>query len=80
MTVKNQMELLIPWFRGQSLVWDTTCYDTLAESNYLRYRSVKAGSAAQIAHNNKHRKHSYIKSMNYIFVAFAVETLGAWSK
>jgi len=69
---------LTPWERGQSLVWDATCIDTVADS-YLHKSSQKSGSAAEFAHNKKHGLYTYIKSQNYNFVAFAVETFGPWS-
>ena len=69
---------LIPWEKGQSLVWDTTCIDTLADS-YLYKSTQKSGSAAEFAQNKKHSNYSYIKSQNYAFTAFAVESFGPWS-
>ncbi len=68
---------LIPWERGQSLVWDATCIDTAADS-YVYQSSKKSGSAAEFAQNRKHGLYSYVKSQNYKFVAFAVETFGPW--
>ncbi|CAH1380230.1 unnamed protein product, partial [Tenebrio molitor] len=35
---------LIPWSKGQRLIWDVTCVDTLADS-YIRKASIIAGSA-----------------------------------
>jgi len=69
---------LFPWERGQSLVWDATCIDTVAVS-YLRISALESGSAAEFAQNKKHSNYTYIKSQNYFFVAFAVETFGPWS-
>lgn len=66
---------LIPWEKGQSLVWDTTCIDTLADS-FLHKSAQKCESAAEFAQNKKHSNYSYIKSRNYAFTAFAVEKIG----
>lgn len=59
-------------------MWDTTCIDTVADS-YLRKSALNSGSAAEFAQRRKHSLYTYIKSQNYIFVAFAVETFGPWS-
>ena len=69
---------LIAWEKGQSLVWDATCIDTVADS-YLRKSALESGSAAEFAQNKKHSNCTYIKSQNYVFIAFAVETFGPWS-
>lgn len=68
---------LMPWSRGQMLVWDSTCTDTLALS-YIHLSSSKSGSVAELAASNKTRKYSRILEQNYIFLPFAVETLRAW--
>lgn len=54
---------LIPWEKGQSLVWDATCIDTLADS-YLSKSISKEGFAVELAQNKKHSKCTYIKSLN----------------
>uniref|UniRef100_A0A8D8PQI4 Uncharacterized protein n=1 Tax=Cacopsylla melanoneura TaxID=428564 RepID=A0A8D8PQI4_9HEMI len=46
---------LTAWTRGQKLVWDVTCVDTLAQSN-LRLSTNEAGSAANLACRKKHQK------------------------
>ncbi len=69
---------LIPWTKGQSLVWDATCVDTFANS-YLKQTSVKAGSAADQAVRRKHNLYKQIKNQNYKLVALAFETMGSWS-
>jgi hypothetical protein len=69
---------LIPWSKGQRLIWDVTCVDTLADS-YIRKASIIAGSAAEEASKRKHDKYKNLKSANYIFKALAFETLGPWS-
>lgn len=69
---------LCPWEKGQSMVWDATCIDTVADS-YLQKSASKSGSAAEFAQQRKHSLYTYIKSQNYVFIAFAVETFGPWS-
>jgi hypothetical protein len=69
---------LDPWNRGQYLVWDFTCPDTLAPS-HLNQSSLAAGSAAVKAETNKRMKYTELAdSGDYIFAPIAVETLGAW--
>jgi hypothetical protein len=69
---------LIPWSKGQRLIWDVTCVDTLAKC-YIRKTSIIAGSAAEEASKRKHEKYQNLRSANYIFKALAFETLGPWS-
>lgn len=52
--------------------------DSLAASNMVG-TTKKPGMASEKAAIRKHRKYSAIKA-NYHFVAFAVESLGPWSK
>ncbi|CAK1589334.1 unnamed protein product [Parnassius mnemosyne] len=67
---------LVPWERGKALVWDATCVDTLAAS-HLRGTSFKAGAASEAAELSKWRKYESLRD-DYIFVPFAVETIGPW--
>jgi hypothetical protein len=72
---------LIPWSKGQRLIWDVTCVDTLTDS-YIRKTSIIAGSeaaAAEEASKQKHDKYQNLKSANYIFKALVFITLGPWS-
>jgi hypothetical protein len=70
---------LIPWIKGQPLVWDVTIVDTLADSYVLKTSEV-SGFAAEMACKRKHSKYSSIISSNYIFKGLAFETLGPWCK
>jgi hypothetical protein len=70
---------LVPWIKGQSLVWDVTVVDTLADSYVLKTSEV-SGFAAEMACKRKHSKYSSIISSNYVFKGLAFETLGPWCK
>ena len=71
---------LDPWSRGQSLVWDFTCPDTLAPS-HLNQSSMAAGSAAEGAEEIKRNKYRELaEAPEYVFVPIAIETLGAWGQ
>lgn len=65
---------LMPWSRGQMLVWDATCSDTLAVS-YIHLSSSESGKVAELAAGNKSRKYKRLLEQNYIILSFAVETL-----
>jgi hypothetical protein len=70
---------LVPWIKGQPLVWDVTVVDTLADSYVLKSSEV-SGSAVEMACKRKHSKYSSIISSNYVFKGLAFETLGPWCK
>jgi hypothetical protein len=70
---------LVPWNKGQPLVWDVTVVDTLADSYVLKTSEV-SGFAAEMACKRKHNKYRSIISSNYIFKGLAFETLGPWCK
>jgi hypothetical protein len=46
---------LVPWIKGQPLVWDVTLVDTLADSYVLKTSEV-SGLAAERACKRKHSK------------------------
>jgi hypothetical protein len=66
---------LVPWIKGQPLVWNVTIVDTLADSYVLKTSEV-SDFAAEMACKRKHSKYSSITSSNYIFKGLAFETLG----
>lgn len=68
---------LIPWHKGQTLVWDATCTDTFAPSN-LHHSTIKAGKAADDKAKRKESKYKTLIDRNYHFVPFSVETMGPW--
>ncbi|XP_055341049.1 uncharacterized protein LOC129590060 [Paramacrobiotus metropolitanus] len=64
------------WYRGQPLVWDVTCRDTMADS-YIDAPSKCAGAAAELACREKIGKYKSLTD-RCNFVAFACETFGTW--
>jgi hypothetical protein len=70
---------LVPWIKGQPLVWDVTVVDTLADSYVLKSSEV-SGFAAEMACKRKRSKYSSIISSNYVFKGLTFETLGPWCK
>jgi hypothetical protein len=70
---------LVPWIKGQPLVWGVTVVDTLADSYVLKSSEV-SGFAAEMACKRKHSKYSSIISSNYVFKGLAFETLGPCCK
>ena len=48
---------LNPWYRGRSLVWDTTVVDTFAEGHYIVSAAIP-GSVATDAETDKCRKYN----------------------
>jgi hypothetical protein len=70
---------LVPWIKGQPLVWDVTIVDTLADSYVLKTSGV-SGFTVEMICKRKHSKYSSIISSNYVFKGLAFETLGPWCK
>jgi len=64
----------MPWTRGQCLLWDFTCPDTLATS-HLNKAVAGAAEVANEAEQKKIVKYSAL-SAQYFFVPVAIETLG----
>jgi hypothetical protein len=78
---------LLPWTNGRCLVWDFTCFDTIAVNHlngavtspgadgHLNRAVTSPGAVANDAENRKSTKYSSL-SAQYCFVPVAVETLG----
>jgi len=64
----------MPWTRGQCLLWDFTCPDTLATS-HLNKAVAGAAEVANEAEQKKIVKYSAL-SAQYFFAPVAIETLG----
>lgn len=69
---------LVPFANGRYLVWDATCWDTLAPS-HINISVRQARRTAELASRVKISKYSELIESGYIFNAFATETLGPWS-
>ena len=67
---------VVPWERGQLLVWDATCSDTFAPS-YTTYATREAGAVAALAEERKKAKYQHLDA-SHCFVPIAVETAGAF--
>jgi hypothetical protein len=59
---------LVPWIKGQPLVWDVSVVDTLAASYVLKTSEV-SGFAAEMACKRKHSKNSSIISSKIVIQA-----------
>jgi hypothetical protein len=70
---------LVPWIKGQPLVWEITVVDILADSYVLKSSEV-SGFAPEMACKRNHSKYSSIMSSNYIFKGLAFEILSPWCK
>ena len=66
---------VVPWTRGEILVWDATCVDTLAPSHRV-LAAREAGAVADDAEHRKRVKYTHLESTHY-FIPVAIETLGA---
>ena len=67
---------LNPWQRGLPLLWDFTCFDTLAPS-HLATSVLGEGRLADSSEAHKRRKYSSLTA-TFHFSPVYVETLGAW--
>ena len=67
---------VVPWSRGQLLVWDPTCPDTLATS-YRCQATCAAGKVAAAAEERKVSKCANL-GLAYLFTPVAIETLGVF--
>jgi hypothetical protein len=65
---------LVPWIKGQPLVWDVTIVDILANSYVLKTSEV-SGFAAEMICKRKHSKYSSI-----IFKGLTFKSFGFWCK
>jgi hypothetical protein len=70
---------LVPWIKGQPLVWDVTVVNTLADSYVLKTSEV-SGFTTEMACKRKHSKYSSIISSHYVFKGLTFETLDPWCK
>ena len=66
---------LVPWERGQSLIWDATVVDALAPSR-LSSGTASQFSAASEAENHKTSKYADLINRGYIFAPVAFEIQG----
>ena len=69
---------LIPWQRGQMLLWEATISDTFAPS-YVGQTSRLVGAAAKLVESKKLSKYQSLLSQ-YLFVPVALETSGVYGK
>jgi hypothetical protein len=60
--------VLVPWIKGQPLVWDVTIVDTLAD---VLKTSEISSFVVEMACKRKHSKYSSIISSNCIFKRLA---------
>ena len=67
---------VVPWERGQLLVWDGTCSDTFAPS-YTTNATREAGAVAALAEERKKAKYQHLDASHY-FVPITVETAGTF--
>ena len=67
---------IVPFNKGQCLVWDFTCVNTVAAS-HIKCAATHAGAPSEAAEERKRKKYSSL-SQSYEFTPVAVETLGPW--
>jgi hypothetical protein len=66
---------LVPWIKGQPLVWDVTIVDTFADSYVLKTLKFQVLHLKWLANANIANIHSSTISSNYIFKGLVFETL-----
>ena len=69
---------LVPWREGKSLIWDSTCVDTVALLICLP--PLRSQDLLQKVPHATSLTNTHILPTNFIFVPFAVETLGPWCR
>ena len=65
---------MVPWQRGEILMWDATCSDTFVASQ-KEIAVQESGAVAAVAEHCKRSKYSNLET-THNFVPIAVETLG----
>jgi len=69
---------ITPWAQGRLLIWDATCWDTMAASN-IHIAISGPGRVADMAARRKRETYREI-SYNHHFVPAAVETMGSFGE
>ncbi len=69
---------ITPWAQGRLLIWDATCWDTIAASN-IHIAMLSQGRVADMAARRKRETYQEI-SYNHHFVPAAVETMGSFGE
>ena len=67
---------MVSWKKGNPLLWDYTCGDSLAPS-YARQSSLEAGYVAKEAEKRKRNHYEHLEK-DYNFVPICTETMGTW--
>ena len=67
---------ILPFEKGQCLVWDFTCVNTVAAS-HIKSAAERPGAPSEAAEVKKIKKYSAL-STAFKFIPIAVETLGPW--
>ena len=69
---------IIPWAKGRALVWDVTCWDSLAPS-YIHWSSTGCGLVADYAATKKCNLYKEL-SHSHWFQPIAFESLGTFGR
>ena len=75
-SAKTEQLYIVPFNKGQCLVWDFTCVNTVAAS-HIKSAATQAGAPSEAAEDKKHKKYAALSRI-YNFTPVAVETLGPW--